>query len=180
MTTVLVPSYVLLICVAPRLVADVLGERWIGTETIIQLLALVGIVGLFGDMTGPLFRGLGYPQWLFSIEVCQSTLVVVLLWTLTGRYGVLGAAFAWLIATGSSQIVSFHAGPPNFSQSLGWVGSAAGECAPRITRRCVGLTRRDVARHGCSWAADRDVRCSVRDSGGTVVLRPAFRARSPQ
>ena len=107
MTTVLAPSYILLICVAPRLVGDVLGERWIGTETIIQLLALVGIAGLFGDMTGPLFRGLGYPHWLFSIEVCQSTLVVVLLWTLTGRYGVLGAAFAWLIATGSSQIVSF-------------------------------------------------------------------------
>ena len=107
MTTVLVPSYVLLICVAPRLVADVLGERWLGTETIIQLLALVGIVGLFGDVSGPLFRGLGYPQWLFSIEVCQSTLVVVLLWTLTGWYGVLGAAFAWLIATCSSQFVSF-------------------------------------------------------------------------
>jgi O-antigen/teichoic acid export membrane protein len=107
MTTVLLPAYVLLICVAPRLVGDVLGDRWNGTETIIQLLAIVGIIGLFGDSTGPLFRGLGYPHWLFSIELCQSSLVVVLLWTLTGRYGVLGAALAWLIATSSSQVVSF-------------------------------------------------------------------------
>ena len=107
MTTVLLPAYVLLICVAPRLVGDVLGERWIGTEPIIQLLALVGIVGLFGDTTGPLFRGLGYPHWILSIEVWQSSLVVVLLWSLTGRYGVLGAALAWLIAVCSSQVVSF-------------------------------------------------------------------------
>jgi lipopolysaccharide exporter len=107
MTTVLLPAYVLLICVAPRLVGDVLGERWLGTEPIIQVLALVGIVGLFGDTSGPLFRGLGYPQWILSIEVWQSSLVIVLLWSLTGRYGVLGAAFAWLIATCSSQFVSF-------------------------------------------------------------------------
>jgi O-antigen/teichoic acid export membrane protein len=106
-TTVLLPAYVILICVAPRLVGDVLGVRWIGTEPIIQLLALVGIVGLFGDTSGPLFRGLGYPHWILSLEVWQSSLVVVLLWSLTGRYGVLGAALAWLIATCSSQVVSF-------------------------------------------------------------------------
>jgi lipopolysaccharide exporter len=106
MATVLFPAYVFLICVAPRLVADVLGERWLGTEPIIQLLALVGIVGLFGDTSGPLFRGLGYPQWILSIEVWQSSLIIVLLWRLTGQYGVLGAAMAWLIAVGSSQVVS--------------------------------------------------------------------------
>ena len=83
------------------------GQAWLGTEPIIQLLALVGIAGLFGDATGPLFRGLGYPHWILSIEAWQSSLVIVLLWSLTGRYGVLGAALAWLVAVGSSQVVSF-------------------------------------------------------------------------
>ncbi len=107
MTTVLLPAYFVLIAVAPRLVADVLGEHWRGTELIIQLLAGVGIAGLFGDASGPLFRGLGYPNWILSIEVWQSSLVILLLWSLTGRYGVVGAALAWLIATCSSQVLSF-------------------------------------------------------------------------
>jgi O-antigen/teichoic acid export membrane protein len=106
-TAILLPLYLLLICLAPRLVADVLGERWIGTETLIQLLAAVGIVGVFGDVTAPLFRGLGHPNWIFCIEVWQSALIVGLLWSLTGHYGAPGAALAWLIAIGSSQFVSF-------------------------------------------------------------------------
>jgi O-antigen/teichoic acid export membrane protein len=44
---------------------------------------------------------------VFFIEVWQSTLVVVLLWQLTGVYGAFGAALAWLLAVGSSQIISF-------------------------------------------------------------------------
>ena len=91
---------------APRLVEHVLGDRWVGTETIIQLLAVVGIVGLLGDGTGPLFRGLGHPRWIFVVEVCQSGLVVALMWALTRRFGVIGAALAWLIATASAQMVS--------------------------------------------------------------------------
>jgi O-antigen/teichoic acid export membrane protein len=103
----LLPVYVLLISFAPWLVQDVLGQRWLGTELVIQLLACVGIAGLFGDTTGPLFRGLGHPGWILAIEVIQSTLVILLLWSLTGRYGVVGAALAWLIAIASSQVVSF-------------------------------------------------------------------------
>lgn len=107
MATFLLPMYVLLISLAPWLVQDVLGERWLGTEALIQLLAVVGIAGVFGDTTGPLFRGLGHPSWILAIEVIQSTLIILLLWTLTGRYGVVGAALAWVIAIASSQIVSF-------------------------------------------------------------------------
>ena len=106
-TTVLLPVYVLLICIAPRLVSDLLGVHWVGSEPIIQLLAVVGIVGLFGDASGPLFRGLGYSEWIFAIELCQSSLIVLLLWSLTGRYGVTGAALGWLVAVGTSQMVSF-------------------------------------------------------------------------
>jgi O-antigen/teichoic acid export membrane protein len=97
----------LLIALAPWLTSDVLGERWQGTELLIQLLALVGIVGLFGDCTGPLFRGVGRPQWIVSVELCQSSLVIVLVWSLTGRYGAPGAAAAWLLAVGSSQLLSY-------------------------------------------------------------------------
>jgi lipopolysaccharide exporter len=107
LSAVLVPLYLILISVAPRLVADVLGERWLGSEPLVQILAATGIVGLFGDITAPLFRGLGHPKWIVGILVGQSGLIIVLLWSLTGRYGATGAAWAWLVGVGASQAISF-------------------------------------------------------------------------
>jgi lipopolysaccharide exporter len=103
----LLPVYALLFSLAPTLVSAVLGEHWRGTEQIIQVLAITGVVGLFGDASGPLFKGLGYPQWILAIEAWQSSVAILLLWTLTGRYGVLGAALAWVVAVGSAQMMSF-------------------------------------------------------------------------
>jgi O-antigen/teichoic acid export membrane protein len=107
MITFLLPLYVLLISMAGWVVRDGLGERWTGTESLIQLLALVGIANLFGDACGPLFRGLGYPKWSTWVELLQSILVVGLLWGLTGQYGAPGAAVAWLIGVIVAQTLNF-------------------------------------------------------------------------
>jgi PST family polysaccharide transporter len=106
MTTFLLPTYVLLIVLAPWLVTDVLGARWHGAEPIIQLLACVGIVSLWGDACFPLFQGLGQPRWNFWIEALQSCLMIALVWELTARFGVVGAALGWMVAVASSQVVS--------------------------------------------------------------------------
>ncbi|HEX5817710.1 MAG TPA: lipopolysaccharide biosynthesis protein [Gemmatimonadales bacterium] len=101
-----VPAYVLIISLAPWLVADVLGPRWEGTEGPIRVLALAGIAGLFGDVTEPLFRGLGRPKWVLAVELLQSSLTIVLLWPLTHRYGLIGAALAGLFGVSLSQLLS--------------------------------------------------------------------------
>jgi PST family polysaccharide transporter len=105
--TLLLPLNLFLMSLAPQLVHDVLGERWIGTEPLIQLLSLVGIAGLFGEACGPLFRGMGYPKWVLALELVQSGLVVGLLWALTSRYGAVGAALAWLMGVVASQVLNF-------------------------------------------------------------------------
>jgi len=107
MVTFLLPLYVLLISLAPWFVQDVLGERWRGTELLIQVLGLVGLAGLFGEVCVNLFRGLGHPKWVVALELVQSSLVMVLLWTVVGRYGAVGAALAWLIGTAVSQLLHF-------------------------------------------------------------------------
>jgi O-antigen/teichoic acid export membrane protein len=107
MVTVLLPVYVLLISLAPWFVQDVLGERWRGTEPLIQVLGLVGLVGLFGELCVPLFRGLGHPKWVVVLELVQSSLVIALLWAAIGRYGALGAALAWLTGIAVSQLLHF-------------------------------------------------------------------------
>lgn len=105
-SALLFPICALIIALAPALVDSVLGSRWEGTVPLIQLLALVNVLGLFGDSVAPLLKGLGQPYKLVVIELLQSTLLVGLIWGLTGRYGVLGAPLAWLAAVGSSQFIS--------------------------------------------------------------------------
>ena len=100
------PVCALMIALAPSLVAHVLGERWANTVLLIQVLALVNVVGMFGDTVAPLLKGLGQPYKLVFVEVVQSVLLIGLIWSLTGRFGVLGAPLAWLIAVGSSQALS--------------------------------------------------------------------------
>jgi lipopolysaccharide exporter len=106
LATFLLPSYVLLIALAPWLVHDVLGARWTGTEPLIQILALAGVVGLFGDTCGPLFQGLGRTRWILAVEFFQSGVVLALVWMLTTQHGVFGASLAWLIAICSSQLLN--------------------------------------------------------------------------
>jgi lipopolysaccharide exporter len=105
--TVLLPMYVLLISLAPWFVQEVLGERWRGTEPLIQVLGLVGLVGLFGELCVPLFRGLGHPKWVVVLELVQSGLVIALLWMAIGRYGAVGAALAWLTGIAVSQLLHY-------------------------------------------------------------------------
>jgi O-antigen/teichoic acid export membrane protein len=106
LSTLLFPTCVLLIVLAPALVQEVLGSRWEGTVPVIQVLALVSLLGVFGDVTGPIFNGLGQPYKVTVIEIVQSLLLIAFVWSLTSRYGLVGAALAWLPRVIISQIVS--------------------------------------------------------------------------
>jgi O-antigen/teichoic acid export membrane protein len=112
-SALIIPVCLFIIVLAPSLVANVLGSKWEGTVPLIQLLALVNIIGLFGDLAVPILKGMGRPHQLVVIELIQSVLLIALIWGLTDNFGVLGAPIAWLIAVGSSQLVSFF-----FIQSL--------------------------------------------------------------
>lgn len=102
----LFPVCALMIALAPSLVENILGPRWEGTVPLIRLLALVNVIGLFGDTIVPIFKGMGQPYKIALIEVIQSSLLISLSWTLADYYGVVGAALAWLAAVGSSQFIS--------------------------------------------------------------------------
>ncbi len=100
------PICALMMALAPSLVENVLGPRWQGTVPLIRWLALVNVLGLFGDVTTPIFKALAQPYRVMVVEMLQSVLLITLIWGLAGSYGVTGAALAWLIAVGSSQLVN--------------------------------------------------------------------------
>ena len=104
--TALMPASILIIVLAPSLVDNVLGSRWHGTTTLIQLLATVGLIGLIGDSTVPVLKGLGQPYKFAALEGAQSFILIISAWTLTQRFGLIGAALAWFPAIAGTLLVS--------------------------------------------------------------------------
>jgi O-antigen/teichoic acid export membrane protein len=106
MAALLFPIYALTIVLAPSLVHNILGPRWMGTGTAIQVLACASMMGLLTDATVPLLKGLGHPHKVALLEATQSLLLVSLAWYLADHYGLTGAAAAWLPAVATSQLIS--------------------------------------------------------------------------
>jgi hypothetical protein len=88
------------------LVTHILGERWQGTEPIIQLLAIIGILGLVTDIVVPAFKGLGYPFKFALIEGAQSLLLVLFIYLFIPSWGLIGAPLAWFPAIFGSLLVA--------------------------------------------------------------------------
>jgi len=102
----LYPVCALFIALAPTLIHDVLGPKWTGTEDVIRVLSLVVMIGIFGDVAVSVFKGFGQPYRITLLEVIQSAITISIVWFLTSRVGLIGAALAWLPAILLSQGVS--------------------------------------------------------------------------
>ena len=101
----LCPVCVLLIVLAPALTDEVLGARWTGTAPVIQVLALSSLIGLLGEVAGPVLEGFGQPYKVTALEAIQSALIIGIVWYLADRFGLVGAAWAWLPAIVVSQFL---------------------------------------------------------------------------
>lgn len=105
-SALLLPSFALLFALAPSLVTYVLGPRWEGTEPLIRVLALVCALRLLSDAVAPMLNGFGMPYLDALTDLVQTSVLIGVLWDLTGRYGTIGAALAWLPAVVATQLLS--------------------------------------------------------------------------
>jgi O-antigen/teichoic acid export membrane protein len=101
----LYPVCMLIIVLAPSLTHDLLGPNWTSTEDIIRVLALVVMIGIFGDVAVTVFKGFGQPYRVTMLEITQSSTTLAFMWILTERFGLVGSALAWLPAVFLSQIL---------------------------------------------------------------------------
>ena len=104
----LYPICALIIVLSPILVKDILGEKWNGTVSLIQILTVVTMIGLLGDATIPLVKGFGQSYRITQIELVQSSSLIFMIWFFTNRFGVTGAALAWLPAITFVQILCVY------------------------------------------------------------------------
>jgi lipopolysaccharide exporter len=104
----LLPTSLIMIVLIPDLVTVVLGERWNGATTVMQLLVVVCVAGVAGDSINPLLKGMGSPKKVAAVDLLQFLVIVPAAWVLIGRYGLAGAGLAALVAVLFSQVLAIH------------------------------------------------------------------------
>jgi O-antigen/teichoic acid export membrane protein len=104
----LLPVSAIFLVLIPLLIDDVLGEKWAGASTIMQLLVLVGAVRTLGDTIMPLLKGMGQPRKVAILELVQIVVLCPAAWVLVSQYGLAGAGMALLIAAIITQVFAIR------------------------------------------------------------------------
>lgn len=81
-----------------------LGEKWLPMVPAMQILALAGLIGSISATTRPIFHGIGKPKVDMIWQIIRLLVLVAVIYPLTIRWGISGAAVAVLISTFVSAI----------------------------------------------------------------------------
>lgn len=105
MLTLLLPASLIFVALVPGLVEHVLGDRWLETTEIMQVLILASLVGALGDSLVPLLKGTGRPEKIAAVDAFRLVILTILAWGMIGAFGLVGAGIAYLASMIVSQIV---------------------------------------------------------------------------
>lgn len=101
------PLATTLYILAPEFVRMLLGEKWLAAAPVIQVLAIAAALhSVAAAAGGSLFMGAGRPWLMFQMNGLRALAVVAMVFPLTMLFGLVGAAYAVLIA--SSLTFLFH------------------------------------------------------------------------
>jgi O-antigen/teichoic acid export membrane protein len=92
------PSLVGLMIVAPDFVEVVLGSRWDGATTVIQILAIVGLIQSVQTLSGDILLARGRADWLFRFTVVWFVLTIGA-FALGVQWGIVGVAACYAAVT---------------------------------------------------------------------------------
>jgi O-antigen/teichoic acid export membrane protein len=107
MFLLLLPVYALVFALAP-LLEQALGERWMGTAAIVQILAVAaGITSILGELCAPLLMGRGRADQAFHLEWVQTGGLLLALWPSLLWLGLPGAPVAWVVGNALSMLLAF-------------------------------------------------------------------------
>lgn len=106
MFLLLMPVYALVFALAP-LFEQVLGERWVGTAPIVQVLCFAaGITAILGELCAPLLMGRGRADQAFHLEWVQTGGLLLALWPSLLWLGLPGAPVAWAVGNALSMLLA--------------------------------------------------------------------------
>lgn len=98
------PVSVMIIVLAPDITKLFLPESYKIVGTLLQIISIKGIIVAIGATRGPLFMAIGKPQLNTMLKCARLLTLIILIYPLTNRYGLIGAT--WTVA-----IISFVSDP---------------------------------------------------------------------
>lgn len=93
------PFATLLALLAGDVAPVLLGSQWSGMAGALALLSLAGLLRSLASTTGPLFRGIGRPRLVAALSFARLLVFAPLLYPMTARWGLTGAAAAVLASS---------------------------------------------------------------------------------
>lgn len=96
---VTIPASFGLFALAPEIVSNVYGERWLGMVPILSILIFYGLIKSFEFVVSPLFLGVGKPKTSAVSLFSQFAVMLILIVPFTAKFGAPGTAFAVLLGS---------------------------------------------------------------------------------
>jgi lipopolysaccharide exporter len=93
--------------VADPIVRVMLGEQWIGSVPLIQVLSICGFLGLISSGSSPIFLAIGRPQLQLWVLLMGTAVMIPALVIGTAYAGALGAAWAVTLAAAVQAVTDF-------------------------------------------------------------------------
>lgn len=91
------PVYVGISLAAPGIILLVMGQKWADSAPVLAVLSVLGLFFSIGNPIGTLVLAKGKPQWAFHVNLL-SLLVYAMAFGIGAQFGVLGVAWAFLLA----------------------------------------------------------------------------------
>jgi lipopolysaccharide exporter len=82
----------------PEIITILYGAKWTSAGSVFSVLSIVGLVRALSVILSSLFFGLNQPRAVAVGKIIEAVLFVLLVYPLTVRYGVMGAAYAGVIS----------------------------------------------------------------------------------
>lgn len=95
----------LIFVLAPDFAKIFLGEKWMPMVPALRVLCIYGVARAFGATAGTLFQGVGKPSILTYLAIIDLTLMILLIYPLTSKYGILGTSIAVLTPSLITQFI---------------------------------------------------------------------------
>ncbi len=98
---------------------------------VLQCLAIGVFINSLAHVPFALVQGIGRPDLTAKLHFIELPLYLILLWQFTSRWGISGAAFAWVIRVTIDTIFLFyiaHSLMPNKISTIGYIGLSTGIC----------------------------------------------------
>jgi len=100
-----IPIAVGMVFLAPEFIWIFLGEKWMPIVNVIRLLAVAGLVKSIISTASPLFKGSGFPNYQFYMQLVRGITIIIAIYPLIVVAGISGAAISVILSMVSMLII---------------------------------------------------------------------------